>query len=179
MAKKEGTEQPTAQQEKMKALMAAMANADQTVGSIVEVAIKFSSTGKTLTPKLYDCFNLWSEIPALSYRYTVSCPENVNIGISEVGTGISGVQSKSDGKIINKYVYNPGNDISQSKKIVISGYDSWNEVAQWYDSLFFRNIAAENDKTANDILSQLNLKGKSKTEQISEIYHYIGRISAM
>ncbi len=146
---------------------------DVSVGSVVEVAIKFSSTGKTLTPKLYDCFNLWSEIPALSYRYTVSCPENVNIGISEVGSGISGVQTKSDGKFINKYVYNPGNDTNQNKKIVISGYDSWDEVAQWYNELFFSNIAAENDKTANDILTQLNISGKSKMEQISEIYHYI------
>ncbi|MBR6200667.1 MAG: DUF3857 domain-containing protein [Spirochaetales bacterium] len=146
---------------------------DVSVGSVVEVAIKFSSTGKTLTPKLYDCFTLWSDIPALSCRYTVSCPENVNIGISEVGSGIVSSQIRQNGKFINKYVYNPGNDTSRDKKIVISGYESWEEVAQWYDQLFFSTIAAEDDKTANDILTQLNISGKSKMEQISEIYHYI------
>lgn len=149
--------------------------------SIIEFKIKFNTTNKNHAPKIFDQFLFSGNDRCLKSEYVIKYSKDININIYKRGTGIELSENIKNDMVYKTFIYNnpPVYDLKNesltifdlSSQILISTFNSWDEVAYWYYPIFDSII--KTGTIAKDILSKLEIDKISKTERLDRIYQYI------
>ena len=159
---------------------------DVNKGSIVEYKIKFHTTNKKLTPKIFDSYLFSSSIRILNSNYIIKYPSNLHLNILNTSNNVkidNDVIIEND-KNINfvKYSYkNPpiikneeDSDINIydiSEKVIIGTFYTWDEISKWYSNIFEKTLFQGD--ASKEIFRLIKLENLSKLEQIELIYKFI------
>lgn len=152
-------------------------------GSLLEFKIKFSSTGKTLSPKLFDQYLFSSSVPVSTSRYKLIYPNGLKPNIRVIGDDVHKTES-TDGDItaeVFEYSYPPVFNLAYesvsiydvSPQILVGFYDSWDEVSRWYNGIFQKAVNAKDGELDDALLKELAVYESNKLKTVEKIYKFV------
>ncbi|HQB60993.1 MAG TPA: tetratricopeptide repeat protein, partial [Spirochaetota bacterium] len=152
-------------------------------GSLLEFKIKFSSTGKTLSPKLFDQYLFSSSVPVSTARYKITYPGYLKPNIRVIGGDVLRSESTDGEKIseVFEYSYPPVFNLAYesvsiydvSPQVLVGFYDSWDEVSLWYNGIFERAVSAKDGDLDEALLKELAIYEPDKLKTVEKIYQYV------
>lgn len=152
-------------------------------GSLLEFKIKFSSTGKTLSPKSFDQYLFSSSVPVSTSRYKITYPDGLKPNIRVIGDEVQKSESKDGAKATEIYeyfsppvfnlAYESVSIYDVSPQILVGFYDSWDEVSLWYNGIFEKAVNAKDGDLNDVILKELAIYESDKLKTVEKIYKYV------
>ncbi|MBP7554380.1 MAG: DUF3857 domain-containing protein, partial [Spirochaetes bacterium] len=152
-------------------------------GSLLEFKIKFSSTGKTLSPKSFDQYLFSSSVPVSTSRYKITYPDGLKPNIRVIGDEVQKSESKYGAKATEIYeyfsppvfnlAYESVSIYDVSPQILVGFYDSWEEISLWYNGIFEKAVNAKDGDLNDAILKELAIYESDKLKTVEKIYKYV------